>query len=465
MLDSYKYLTHEKIHYSISLIIFFTINFLLLSNFLSSIYFFLFVLLYCVFFCKKNKWYLLGLLPAIGNCFYSKQLPKYFFCYYEITNYYKNNLYGIHLVGDNKLPHHKKDFLLKTKREKKYFVRYYSGMYVIKDNFLVEKINLREEYKKPSIRQIFFEKITREKLSLEDILMAIILGIKNVDKGELFKTTGTWHLLCVGGLHMNVVKSTLEFIFRCISEFFKNIRILWKLYTFLQIVILFFYGCLSSLHIPAIRSLGMNCLQTLFYIKSTSIPSIVSFYVTLLFLLIYNPDYIFNLGFQMSFLCVYLLITFVSFMKKVLKKYFTSYSLYIINSLFMNLSISIILLPFSFCFHGYYNILSPICNLLTIPIFSLSLIFTFLGLIYAKFWYGSHILFQIIIKILSYCDKPILKIYFKIKKSHINYYTYGIFLLLIFLTLLKYYLLIKKIKEQNAITEEITYISEEENIF
>ena len=314
---------------------------------------------------------------------YLQEKKKYQTCSYEIKSHYKNNIYSINLQN-------KKGEVvwLKTSHSKEYFVVYKSHLYFIKDNFALEKTSLMETAKFLGLRSIIYKKLLNYEGSYRYIQKAILLGIKNIPEAILFKTTGTWHLLCVGGLHMNILKNILDIIFNFLGEFFKNMRLIRGIFVYVEILFLWFYAYISDFHIPALRSLSMSSCHFFFYLKGFSIPNLSVFFMVLFLFLIYNPYYLWHMGFQMSFLSVYFLIAFSPLCQRWLNLYTSNYLKYILNLCIMNCGISLLLVPFSFCFHGYYNLLSPLCNMITIPIFSCGLLFSFLGIFQIYFWHN-----------------------------------------------------------------------------
>lgn len=122
------------------------------------------------------------------------------------------------------------------------------------------------------------------------------------DIGDEFRKNGTAHVLAVSGLHIGFIISMLRFL----SRSNKTVPV-----TALIILILILYGELTGWNISTIRSVIIAIMALIsFYIKrpfdllsSVSMASIL--------ILSISPYYLFNLGFQMSFLAM-LGITFIS---------------------------------------------------------------------------------------------------------------------------------------------------------
>jgi ComEC/Rec2-related protein len=441
--DIFKY----QITLEINLLIFYTIHFIILCQYkyISILFLIIFNIYYLIY--KKKFLYLFCGLPAICYQIYNPSFIKQSYqVQYKICNIYKKNLYSIKIskiFHQKTLPYYNRYFFLRTKNPKEYFIDYISDIYIIKETFLIEKECLAITYHKQSYKKFIYNQIHQTNIKNKNIILATLLGTKNIPEDEIFKTTGTWHLLCVGGLHMNIIKNILDIIFRILGEIFKNIRIVWRIFLFCKIIILYIYTHMSNMHLPALRSFYMNFFHTYGEIKGFEIPSIINFFITFLLFLIYNPRYLFELGFQMSFLSVYFLINNGHIIYKSTKKYKKLYA-YILNLIYLNIGISIILLPFSFHLHHYYNILSPLCNIISIPLFVIVLFCNICGFVHIIFWHISDFMINIIIQFLIYSHKYGFKIFFIIKKKYILYYIYIIFMLLIISNSIYYWYLIKK---------------------
>lgn len=455
-------LIKETISFHISVMIFCAISLLILPFHFSFLCYCCFLILYIITVEKllKNRWYLLCILPSLTRIYHTRHIPSSMIVTYEITNQYKNHLYGIKLLNS----YGNKTLFLKSRNKKEYFIQYKSEIYLLKNGFAVEKVPLKERASPFSLRQLIFHRIHNYVGIHASILMAILIGIKNTPYNHLFKDTGTWHLLCVGGLHMNILRGLLEFLFKCLGEVFKNVRILWKVFTYVEILFLYIYAYISNFHVPALRSLLMNVISKFFHIKKTSIPTTVSFFGAFLLLLTYNSEYLYDLGFQMSFLCVYFLITFSNLFRMYLSTIKNTYLKYFLNLLLMNFGISIVMLPFSLCLHGCYNPLGVLCNVVTIPIFSLVLCLSFMGLLHNIFWQLMHIPLMLIIHILNWSQKYNLKIFIKIEKVHIHYYAYGVCCLLILMSVMKYMYVLRMDKEKQQKLNEVLDMASD-NIF
>lgn len=326
-----------------------------------------------------------------------------------------------------------KRVLLRSFASKDYFIQYKSALSQpnYKYDFFLEKYVMEEE-KIYSLRSMLYKKL--KGLDVPYIL-PILLGIKEGDF-TLFKKTGTWHLLCVGGLHMHFLKNTLTLV----SNLFLcgNPARIYPLFYLIELLILWLFTYLSGGHIPALRSVIMLSFDLFARCLHFYIPTELRFYLTFLLLLSYDISYIFDIGFQMSFLAVYMIISFGYHIRSHIK-YIKGIKLYIMNSLYINFLIAIATIMHSFLLHGNINIISPCLNFVTIPIFLFNLLlipFNVLGILQGL----SRSVFIVLKTILFYGDKYGIFFTLKIKKAWFYYYLIPYIVCIVLLKYLYLYL-------------------------
>lgn len=316
-------------------------------------------------------------------------------------------------------------YLVKSEEEKKFFKeKFFGGKILVNANIedISEKTNFYSfDYKKYNENRGIFKRVTineihdvknidsiyfkflilRNKLSLKinreltfdksGYFQALIFG----DKGYLlkddinsFKNLGTSHLLAISGLHIGVLISLIYFIllkFRVSVEYIEKI--------ILTIVPL--YMLLSGASASVLRAGFM----IIFYIllRRKNIDKLGSLFLTFLILIMYNPLFIFNIGFQLSFLITFCLLMSESYIKKAKNKLHGALRISLISTL---ASMPILM-------YNFYNIvyISVFSNIILVPIFSVVI---FPLVIF------SYILFLINIQLFNTICRPILNITFNI---------------------------------------------------
>jgi len=132
---------------------------------------------------------------------------------------------------------------------------------------------------------------------------AMILGDRSRLEGELwdlFTRTGTVHLLSISGLHVGIFATLIYLLF-------KILRLRKHLAFFFTLFFLSVYATLVGGSPPVVRSTVMIMLYLLGSLlgREVFLLNILSF--AYLLLLLFNPFYLYEVGFQLSFLSVFFL--------------------------------------------------------------------------------------------------------------------------------------------------------------
>lgn len=283
--------------------------------------------------------------------------------------------------------------------------------------------------------------------------LAFILGDQSKFSNELkdaISNIGISHIFALSGMHLGLFTTFILMILK---------RINFKHYTqiYILIIILFFYVIFTSLSVSIIRAYLFLLIFNLNKIFDLKFSKLKLYFYILIGVLLYNPWYIYNLGFLYSFLiCFYLLKykdlinsknKFSSIFKISLLAFFVSipvnlYYFFELNllSVFFNLIfvplITFIIFPLiliSFILPIFEPITYFFTNILEKLIFfcnNFNLNFTFMRI---------NIIFYILIEVLIYCSLE------GIKRS--NYYY-----LLIFLFCISLYYFYPNLDNRNIVT-------------
>ncbi len=192
-----------------------------------------------------------------------------------------SNIYALGKIGkkhDNLRFYVKKPFIKESKNEKLSF-------------FLRIREYLKENFKKNTLNNKTFA-----------VGSALIFGDRSyLDKKTkgAFINTGLIHLLSISGLHVGIIIGVLIFSLSFISKRLAYIFI---------IVFLLFYPFISGFKIPVVRASFLGVLYIYGKIRYLAVdPLNLLFFVAFLFTVL-NPNAVFSLSFQLSFLAVFGLI-------------------------------------------------------------------------------------------------------------------------------------------------------------
>ena len=218
---------------------------------------------------------------------------------------------------------------------------------------------------------------------------ALIFGDKAyLEKDEIinYKNLGTSHLLAISGLHLGVLISLIYFILLRLRF---SVEIIEKI-VFLVIP---FYMLISGFSPSVLRAGGMIMLYIIFRKKDmTKLEALLTTFILMLFI---NPLFIFDIGFELSFLITFCLLMSDDFLSGSKNIFTSGFKISLVSSL-----ASLPILVMDFYTFSYISIIS---NIFLVPIFSL-VIFPLVLISYVSFLF-SITLFNVIFK-------PILNISF-----------------------------------------------------
>ena len=236
---------------------------------------------------------------------------------------------------------------------------------------------------KNKINPTFFEKIKNKvKDSLDanlshdysELAYTMLFGDKAGLSEEIkagYSASGIGHLLAVSGLHVGFIVTMLSFILKkCKAN---------RAVTFWVIIsVVFLYALLCGFTVSVLRAFIMTAVMLYARLRLFQYDSLSSLSVAALIILISNPLWLFDAGFQLSFLAVLGIIIlapiFTRFFSKFLHKKLA-------ETLAVCISAQIAVLPVMFTCFSTFSIFSVITNLLCIPIASVAFMFLFVTVI------------------------------------------------------------------------------------
>jgi competence protein ComEC len=205
-----------------------------------------------------------------------------------------------------------------------------------------------------------------------NLLMALVFGEKTELSKEIsnsYTQAGIIHILAISGLHIALIYGIILWLTKPLLRFKKG-----RLYIFLfSLSVLWFYAILAGFSASIVRAAVMFSVVALAKIVNRQANIYNSLAVSALILLLYNPNYLFDVGFQLSFAAVLSIVIFQPFVRKY------SYSkhraiLKIKELLLISLVAQMGVLPLILYYFGQFPLLFLLANLIAIPLSSLILI-------------------------------------------------------------------------------------------
>lgn len=160
-----------------------------------------------------------------------------------------------------------------------------------------------------NFRASIVEKLQETKLKTDEraIIQALVLGEKkDIDK-ELYAeyaAAGAVHILAVSGLHVGILYVILAFLFKPLRRW-KYGRIFSSI---LIVVMLWCFAVLSGLSPSVTRAVTMFTFFASATLLNRETSSINTLFLSFLTLLIINPLWLFQVGFQLSYLAVFFIV-------------------------------------------------------------------------------------------------------------------------------------------------------------
>lgn len=244
------------------------------------------------------------------------------------------------------------------------------------------------------------------------IIKAMLVGDKsdlNNETKQIFSLTGTAHVLAVSGLHVAIISGIIILFLGAIE----NRIIKFIIFTVAMIAYAFITG-LS----PSVVRAGIMAITVYFVYAIERHPkslNLLSFAV--LAMILYDPTIIYAPAFQMSAASVFGIILLYPIIKRSLSTLLNVQSVvgdYVVNSLSVTFAASVMVSPIVAYYFEVFSIVSPLANLLVIPLMSLAMVFSIvaIALSYASIsigiWYAGSA--NLIIDVVLYINRIAVEI-------------------------------------------------------
>lgn len=221
------------------------------------------------------------------------------------------------------------------------------------------------------LRAQIIEKLKKTKLKKDEraIIQALVLGErKEIDK-ELYReyaATGTVHILAVSGLHVGVFYIILAFLFRPL----KRGKYGTLIHLLLIVLLLWGFALLSGLSPSVSRAVTMFSLFAVAKLFNRDTNTLNTLFLSFFLLLVINPLWLFQVGFQLSYLAVFFIVWLQPlFYKITYTKYGVLRKVWTIASVTLCAQIGV--LPFSLYYFHQIPGLFLLANIVVLPFLTL----------------------------------------------------------------------------------------------
>ena len=136
------------------------------------------------------------------------------------------------------------------------------------------------------------------------VIDALLLGQRqhiSTDLRQSYTGAGAIHILAVSGLHVGIILLLLSFLLKPI-HYFKNGKFIAS---FIIVISLWLFALIAGLSASVVRAVTMFTAITVGMYSNRPSNMYHTLLISMFFLLIFNPNYLFEVGFQLSYLAVF----------------------------------------------------------------------------------------------------------------------------------------------------------------
>ena len=242
----------------------------------------------------------------------------------------------------------------------------------IKPNSLKDKASEIKEKLLQSIKSIDISD------SSKGLISAMILGDKSIlseDMRNAYSASGLSHMLAVSGLHIGII----AFILYIILLPFKWVKLSY-IRPLITILILWAYIFVIGFPASAVRAAVMASFILIGEIINRKGTTINSLFAAALFIVAFNPNYIYDVSFQLSFIAVFSIFYIYPFIYSRLPQT-NKISAYLSSIISITIAAQIGTLPLSIYYFNQLPIIGLLSNLLVIPILPIVIVSAILAMV------------------------------------------------------------------------------------
>lgn len=263
---------------------------------------------------------------------------------------------------------------------------------IISRNKFYDNLNKVNTYIKETTRYLYKEK--------SNFINSLILGLKNdltEEENEMFRKTGTSHIISISGLHIQILSSI-------VIIFVSKINKIYKLIIFF--VVMIFYSLMIGQTPSLIRAIIFMTLSYFSFFVDRKNDLISNLSLAGVFLVVKNPFVIYNVSFQLSFFATLSIIYFYNKLNKIFKNSFLS----------VTLSSNILTLPLVYYHFNNISLLSLFGNMIVAPFVSVIMFVSILSVLF----FNVNLFLS---KVFAFINKFLINfIYFGLEKiSNLNF--------------------------------------------
>lgn len=206
---------------------------------------------------------------------------------------------------------------------------------------------------------------------LDGDVLAVVSALTVGDRSDLtpeleavYSATGASHVLSLSGLHIGILAGILFLVFRPL----RGLRYGSLFSTFLIVGFLWVFAFISGMSSPVIRSVVMFSLYMISALVSKDrFSGVYSVTLTAFMMLLYNPFYLFDISFQLSFVAVYSILLFYPLFSRLWVAP-NRFCRYVWNTLALSMAAQLGTFPLVLLYFGAFPTYFLLANLIVAPL-------------------------------------------------------------------------------------------------
>jgi len=223
-----------------------------------------------------------------------------------------------------------------------------------------------------------------ENSSSVGIIIALAMGERQwitKQQWQIFRKTGTAHLIAISGLHIGLVAWMSFLFFRILWGYIAVKFNLWVpafyITALMSLITAFSYALLAGFTLPTQRAFIMIAVALICIVLFRRLTTATILALALLFVLIYDPFSVLSIGFWLSFGAVAVIAYVLHGRRQPVLSHFESKGRDVWK---IQWAITLGLAPFLLFYFNYLPLVSPLANLVAIPWMSFAVVpLTFIG--------------------------------------------------------------------------------------
>lgn len=287
----------------------------------------------------------------------------------------------------------------------------YAQVFVKNDALFVNQTPIKDLYYYASkFRNTISENLTKSNFKKEElaVVMALILGQQQDISPEVirdYQFAGAVHILSVSGLHVGFILIFVTFLLKS----FPNTRRYNTIRLIITLTLLWLFTIIAGLAPSVVRAATMFSFVAIGMYLNRHTNKYHTIAASLFIILLFEPHFLFDVGFQLSYLALFFIIWVQPLLKGIWEPK-NKTMIYFWEILTVSFAAQIGTLPLSLYYFHQFPGLFFITNLVLIPCMSIIMILGVLLVILAYFNYAPFFLLTIVEKSISFTNLFIKKI-------------------------------------------------------